>query len=160
MQSFPRSLGFVCAVAAVAGCGGSTSVRPFGGTYTLASVDGGSIPQPLVPGNTTPELLAGTLRVGTDSLNVTLSEQDIGSDGQPVDDPEPFMYAIPYARLGDSLYLPSDTSALHDSLYIGPPPATIGAIVGSSVRVVLVVASASSTGFFALPRRFLFIPSP
>ena len=159
MQRFARSLAFVGVMAVAVGCSGSTSVRPFGGTYDLATVDDAGVPQPLVPGTTTPELLAGTVRVGADSLDVTLTEQDIGSTGQPVDDPLQFVYSIPYARLGDSLYLPSDTLALHDSLYIGPPPPAIGAILGSSVRLVLLVAAASSTGFHDLARQFLFIPA-
>lgn len=77
-----RHLGVACAVALLAGCSGSTSVRPFGGSYELISVDGQRDPQPLDPGTTTPDLVGGTLNVGADSLDVTLKLQPVDSAGR------------------------------------------------------------------------------
>lgn len=159
MQRFARSLGLVAVLAVVVGCSGSTSVRPFGGTYDLASVEGRNLPQRLVPGNDAPELLGGTLNVGADSLDVTVSLQYFDGAGHPIGGPAPTAFDFPYARLGDSLYLASDTSALHDPLYTGPPPVAIGAILGSSVRMTLLFVVPTSTGFGYVSRRLLFTPA-
>lgn len=154
-----RRLGVGCVVALLVACSsGSTSVRPFGGAYDLISVDGQQIPQPLDPGTSTPELLGGTLTVGADTLVVNLSLQS-ESGGQATGNVAPMIVDFPYARLGDSLYLPSDTALFHDPIYIGPPPTPFGTIEGSSVRITLVVAPAMSVGFRATARRFFFAPA-
>ena len=135
-ETLGRCFSVVCAIALLVGCSGSTAVRPFGGAYDLVSVDEQQIPQPLYPGESTPELLAGTLTVGTDTLVVNLSLQS-DSNGHATGDVVPMIIDMPYARLGDSLYLPSDTALFHDPIYIGPPPTPFGVIRGSSVRVTL-----------------------
>lgn len=153
-----RRFGVVCAIALFVGCSGSTSVRPFGGAYDLISVDGEQIPQPLYPDTNTPELLGGTLAVGADTLVVNLSLQS-DSSGRATGDVIPMIADMPYVRLGDSLYFPGDTAALHDSLYLGPPPTPFGVIRGSSVRITLGLTHASSTGFRSVARQFLFAPA-
>lgn len=149
-----------CAIALFVGCGGSTSVRPFGGAYALASVDGRPDPQPFLPPLASPELLSGALHVGADTLGVSLSLQPVDSRGRVTGDVIPWVAQLPYARLGDSLFLPSDTAALHDPLYRGPPPTPIGLILGSSVRLTLALALPNSVGFnVPTVRQFLFVPA-
>ena len=153
-----RRFGVVCAVALLVGCSGSTSVRPFGGAYDLISVDGQQVPQPYYPGVSTQELLGGTLSVGPDTLIVNLSLQ-AESDGQPTGNVVPMVVDFPYARLGDSLYFPSDTALFHDPLYLGGPPPAFGAIAGSSVRITLAVYPPTSTGLRGIARQFSFAPA-
>ncbi len=117
-----RHLSVVCVVASRVACSsGATPVRPFGGAYDLISVDGRQIPQPYYPGVNTQELLGGTLTVGPDTLVVNLSLQS-ESDGQATGDVASMIVDFPYARLGDSLYFPSDTALFHDPLYLGGRP--------------------------------------
>ena len=154
-----RLIGAVCAVALLVGCSGSTSIRPFGGAYHLISVDGEPDPQPLSPGTMTPELVGGTLDVGADTLTVTLSLQPVDSTGRATGAVSSELSEIPYVRRSDSLFYAMDTLAFDDSLLLGGPPKPFGAIVGSNVRVLLVVPGSSSTGFFARARQFLFFPA-
>jgi len=154
-----RALGFVCVIALVVGCSGSTSVRPFGGEYDLISVNGRQIPQPYFPGTSVPELLGGRLTVGVDSLVVNLSLQADGS-GHAAGGVVSMVVELPYARLGDSLYLPSDTAIFHSPLYLGPPPTPFGAIRGSSVRITLAASRETSMGVESTVHRFAFAPAP
>ena len=155
-----RHLGVVCAIALLAGCSGSTSVRPFGGAYDLISVDGRPDPQPFYPGTATPDLVGGTLNIGPDSLDLTLSLQAVDSAGRPAGDIQELAGAIPYVRRGDSLFTDADTSGQGDALLPIGPPAPIGMILGSNVSLTLELPVVSSTGFSSETRRFLFSPAP
>lgn len=93
-----RPLGFVCAIAVLAGCSSSTFVCPFGGTYDLIDIDGQQTPQPLLPGLTTLEVVGGTLIAGQDTLHVTLSLQSEDSTGRPIGQLDPLVSAIPFVR--------------------------------------------------------------
>ncbi|HTL95756.1 MAG TPA: hypothetical protein VL157_09440 [Gemmatimonadaceae bacterium] len=158
-ETFVRHIGVVCVIALLVGCSGSTSVHPFGGAYDLISVDGQQVPQPFYPGVSTQELLGGTLTVGPDTQAVNLSLQS-ESGGQPTGNVVPMIVDFPCARLGDSLYFPSDTSLFHDPLYIGRPPPAFGAIAGSSVRITLAVYPPISTGLREIGRQFSCAPAP
>ncbi len=155
-----RHLGVACAVALLAGCSGSTSVRPFGGSYELISVDGQRDPQPLDPGTTTPDLVGGTLNVGADSLDVTLSLQPVDSAGRPAGEIEQLAGAVPYTRHGDSLFTAEDTAGRGDALLPNGPAAPLGVILGSNVSLTLYRPIPTSTGFTSRPRHFLFSPAP
>ena len=158
-----RRLGVVLAIALLVGCSSSTSVRPLGGTYDLVTVDGQRLPQPLDSASYTPEVLAGTLDVGADTLNLTLSLQAIDSTGMAVGAVFPMTGVIPYVRHGDSLLTVSDTGSYGDGL-VGPAPGAqqeIGRVSGSDVQLYLYTGIASSTGFTSTSRRrFLFSPAP
>lgn len=154
-----RPVGFVCAIALVVGCSGSTFVRPFGGEYDLITVDGEPDPQPLAPGTTTADLVGGMLSVGADTLDVTLLEQPVDGSGRATGEVTAVPSEIAYVRHGDSLFFSSDTVALNDSLFLGGPPKPFGAILGSDVRLTLDVPKPSSTGFANVLRRFLFAPA-
>ncbi|HEY7894023.1 MAG TPA: hypothetical protein VIC24_03910 [Gemmatimonadaceae bacterium] len=155
-----RPLGFLFAIALVVGCSGTTSVHPFGGAYNLLTVDGQPDPQPLVPRISSPRLLGGTMNVGADTLDVTLSVQAVDDAGRATGDIAPMVIDLPYARRGDSLYFPPDTLAFTDSLYIGPKPQAFGAILGSTVRLSLSFTFPTSTGFgYSHVRQLLFAPA-
>lgn len=154
-----RPLGLLCAIVLVGGCSNATSVRPFGGTYDLISVDGKPDPQPLFSGANT-DVVAGTLTVGSDTLNVILDLKSVDSAGRPTGDATPLVNAIPYVRRGDTL-LVADSGSLGDGfggLTSGAFP--IGKIVGSSVQLDLTFGIPASTGFGGPPGRFLFTPAP
>lgn len=75
-------------------------------------------------------------------------------------------FEIPYVRHGDSLLVPADTSSAGwgDGLFLGgeEPGAAqqVGAVVGSDVRLNLVLgAIPSSTGFSGSVSRLLFTPA-
>ncbi|HKV52722.1 MAG TPA: hypothetical protein VJO52_16120 [Gemmatimonadaceae bacterium] len=155
-----RPLGVLCAIALLGGCSGTTSLHPFGGAYNLLTVDGLPDPQPLVPGVVSPELLGGTMNVGADTLDVTLSLQPVDDAGRPTGDIAPMMIDLPYARRGDSLYFASDTLAFTDSLYVGPKPQAFGALLGSTVRLSLSFTISTATGFgYSHVRQLLFAPA-
>lgn len=157
-----RRVGVVLAIALVVGCSGSTSIRPFGGTYDLLNVDGRPDPQPLFPGANT-QVVSGMLTVDTDTLHLTLELQALDSSGRATGDITPSLGAIPYVRHGDSLLVPVDTAGWGDALLIGGevPGASqqIGTVLGSNVELSLFFGTASSTGFNATLRRFLFTPA-
>ncbi|HKT08196.1 MAG TPA: hypothetical protein VJR24_09890 [Gemmatimonadaceae bacterium] len=154
-----RRIGVVLVGAWLVACSSSsTSVRSFGGAYDLTSVDGGQLPQSYYPGVSTTELRGGTLTVGPDTLVVKLFLQ-AESGGQPTGDVVPMIVDFPYARLGDSLYLPSDTSLFHDPLYLGGPPPPFGAIEGSDVVITLAVYPPVGTGVRGVARQFSFAPA-
>jgi hypothetical protein len=90
-------------------------------------------------------------------VNLSLQSE---SGGQPTGNVVPMIVDFPCARLGDSLYFPSDTSLFHDPLYIGPPPPAFGAIAGSSVRITLAVYPPISTGLREIGRQFSCAPAP
>lgn len=90
-----RRLGVVLIIALFAGCSGSTSVHPFGGTYDLLNIDGRSDPQPLYPGANV-QVVSGTLGVDADTLYLTLELQPLDSSGRAVGDITPSLSAIPY----------------------------------------------------------------
>jgi len=133
----------IVAAAALAACTGSTSVRPFGGTYALATVNGSPVPQPEYPQAINPMIVGGVLTVGPDTLYFVLSLQPVDAGGHAAGDAVPFESRIPYSRRGDSLELEGE----------GPGA---GTILGSSVRLVLVTPP-SSTGISAL-NTYLFTP--
>ncbi|HKV52729.1 MAG TPA: hypothetical protein VJO52_16160 [Gemmatimonadaceae bacterium] len=152
-----RPLGLMCALALIAACSGSTSVRPFGGTYDLVSVNGKPDPQPVYVGSTT-EVVSGALVVSSDTLNVTLELQPeaITGPGDIVSD----VNAIPYVRRGDSLFI-ADSGSAGDGLGgLAPGARPIGRILGGNVQLSLAFTIASSTGFGNPPSRFLFTPAP
>lgn len=152
-----RRLAIICTLALFAACGGSTSVRPFGGTYDLVSVNGKPDPQPIYLGSTT-EAVSGTLVVSSDTLDVTLELLPAATTGPG--DVVPQVNAIPYLRRGDSLFI-ADTGSAGDGLGgAAPGPRPIGRILGSSVQLSLAFTVASSTGFGNPPSRFLFTPAP
>ena len=155
-----RRLGVVCAIAVLAGCSGSTSVRPFGGAYDLVSVDGRGDPQPLEKGTTTPDLVGGTLNVWPDSLELTLSLQNVDSAGRLTGDIEQLTGEVPYVRQGDSLFTAVDTSGRGGALLPNTPATALGRILGSSVVLTIYLPIPTSTGFTARPRQFLFTPAP
>ena len=134
-------------IAMVAGCSSTTSVRPFGGSYDLISVDGKADPQALFPGSKSPEVVGGTLAVGADTLTVTLLEQSVDGAGHAVGDVTSEVEAIGYTRQGDKL------------VFTNGAPGSGGVILGSGVRLTFEVSLASSTGFEAVTRNFLFVPS-
>ena len=134
----------VVAVAALAACSGSTSVRPFGGAYTLITVNGLPEPQPLYRNTNNPEIAGGALTVGPDTLYFDLALQPVDANGRAVGDTVSFEARIPYARQGDSLLLEGEGLGA-------------GTIVGSSVRLVL-ESPANSTGFTSGANRYLFAP--
>lgn len=133
----------IVATAALAACSGSTSVRPFGGTYALATVNGSPLPQPEYPQAINPMIAGGTLTVDPDTLYFVLSLQPVDAGGHAIGDAVAFESRIPYSRQGDSLVLEGE----------GPGS---GTILGSSVRLVLVTPP-SSVGFSAL-NKYLFTP--
>ena len=153
-----RRFGVVCAIALLVGCSGSTSVRPFGGAYDLISIDGQRIPQPLYKGSMAPDIVGGTLNVWPDSLDLTLSEQNVDSAGRPTGDVEQLAAIVPYVRQGDSLFTAADTSGRGDALFPTTPANPIGRILGSNVVVTVYLPVPSSTGFRLAPRRYLFTP--
>lgn len=134
----------LCVVGVLAACSGSTSVRPFGGTYALVEVNGLPLPQPEYSSSINPQIAGGSLTVAPDTLYVFLSLQPVDAGGHAVGDTVSFKERIPYFRQADSLVL-GDVGT-----YDG------GAIVGSSVRLRL-VTPASSVGF-ANENRYLFVP--
>lgn len=161
MRRFP----FVLAVALVAGCSSSTSVRPFGGTYDLLSVNGLPDPQPTYAGAAM-QVVSGTLSVGTDTLHLTLDLRALDNAGHATNDTMTVLGEIPYVRHGDSLLAPADTSSAGwgDALFIGGEvpgaPQGVGAVVGSDVRLNLLIGGIpSSTGFSGSVSRFLFAPA-
>lgn len=159
----PRSPWLLSAIAFLAACSSSTSVRPLGGTYDLASVQGLRLPQPLDSASYTPVVIAGTLDVGADTLELTLSLQTVDSTGRAVGAVFPLIATIPYVRHGDSLLTVSDTGSYGDGLGGLVPGAQqeIGRISGSNVQLDLYTSIASSTGFTnSSRRRFLFSPAP
>ena len=110
-------------------CSEGTSVRPFGGSYVLNSVNGHPIPQPLYPDSTNPLVVGGTLIVKADSLDVTSDFQAVDTSGRPVGTVMPFESKIPYVRQGDSL------------IYVGSASGPFGGkVVGNDVRLVLGLA--------------------
>lgn len=157
-----RPVGVVLAIALLVGCGGSTSVRPFGGSYDLLNIDGRPDPQPLYPGANV-QVVSGTLGVGTDTLRLTIELQPTDSSGQAAGDITPMLAAIPYLRHGDSLLAVADTSGWGDGLLIGGevPGASqqIGTVLGSNVELSLLFGIPSSTGFSGSARRYLFTPA-
>ena len=155
-----RHFGVVCAIALLAGCSSSTSVRPFGGAYDLISIDGRPDPQPFYPGTATPDLVGGTLNVGPDSLDLTLSLQAVDSAGRPAGDIQELAGATPYTRHGDTLFIAGDTAGRGDALLPTEPDIPFGTIIGSSVSLTLYLPIATSTGFTIVPRHFLFTPAP
>jgi hypothetical protein len=155
-----RLIGGVCAVALLVGCSGSTSIRPFGGVYHLISVDGEPDPQPFYPGSATPDLVGGTLNVGPDSLDLTLSLQAVDSAGRPAGDVQELAGATPYTRHGDTLFAAGDTAGRGDALLPTEPDIPLGTIIGSSVSLTLYLPIATSTGFTIVPRHLLFTPAP
>lgn len=160
MKALVRLLGFACAMALVSSCTDSTSVRPFGGTYELVSVEGKPIPQPLYPGTTTPQVIGGTLTVEPDTLNLVLSLLSVDSAGRATGPVMPSVGEIPYVRHGDSLFVVVDTAGQGDGLVAIGPPTPFGIITGSTVRLTLELPIATSTGFTVRPRRILFAPAP
>ena len=118
---------------------------------------------PLDSASYTPEVLAGTLDVGADTLDLTLSLQAVDSTGQAVGAVFPMTGTIPYVRHGDSLLTVPDTGSYGDGL-VGPAPGAqqeIGRISGSDIQLYLYIGMASSTGFTNTSRRrFLFSPAP
>lgn len=160
-----RRFQFAVAIALLAGCSSSTSGLPFGGTYDLLSINGLPDPQPPYVGAST-EVVSGTLSVGADTLHLTLELQALDNTGHPTGDTMPVLGAIPYVRHGDSLLVPADTSSAGwgDALFIGGEepgaPQPIGAIVGSDVRLNLLIgAIPASTGFSGSVSHFLFTPA-
>jgi hypothetical protein len=142
-----RRIALVAVMAALGACGSTTSVRPFGGTYDLISVDGKADPQSLFPGVKSPDVVGGTMGVSADTLTVTLLEQSVDSAGRAVGDVNPVVEAIAYNRQGDTLVFTNGAAG------------SGGVILGSSVSLTFELALASSTGFEAVTRRFLFVPS-
>jgi uncharacterized damage-inducible protein DinB len=81
------------------------------------------------------DVVAGTLTVGSDTLNVILDLESVDSAGRPTGHATPLVNAIPYVRRGDTL-LVADSGSLGDGLgglTSGAFP--IGKIVGSSVQL-------------------------
>lgn len=154
-----RPLGFVCAIALLAGCSSSTSVRPFGGTYNLLDISGRRTPQPLLAGLKTIEVVGGTLIAGQDTLHVTLSLQSEDSTGRPIGDIDPLVSAIPFVRHGDSLLVADSGSVGHGLGGVAPGFLPIGKVLGSSVELDLFFGLPLSTGFTGSVRHFLFAPA-
>lgn len=161
MRTYIQSVGVVCAATLILACSGSTSVRPISGTYDLVSIDSRPDPQPLYPGTTTPQLVGGTLTVGPDTLNVTLSLQSVDSTGRPIGDIEPAVYEIPYTRHGDTLVTSNNNSVVSgDPLLLGgDTSADVGAVIGSDVQLTLVLGVQSITGFTPATHQYLFAPA-
>lgn len=131
-------------VAALAACGGPTSVRPFGGAYTLITINGRPEPQPLYRNTNNPQIAGGALTVGPDTLYFDLALQPVDANGRAVGDTVSFEARIPYSRLADSLLLEGEGLGA-------------GTIVGSGVRLVL-ESPANSTGFTSGENAYLFAP--
>lgn len=158
---FVQALGMVCAAAVLVGCSGPTSVRPIGGAYDLVSIDSRPDPQPLYPGETTPQLVGGTLTVSSDTLSVTLSLQSVDSTGRAIGEIEPAVYEIPYTRHGDTLVTSNNNSVVSgDPLLLGGyTSADVGAVIGSDVQLALVLGVESITGFSPVMHQYLFAPA-
>jgi len=154
-----RLLILACGIGLVAACSSSTSVRPFGGTYNLISVNGQRIPAPLFPGLKTLDAVGGSVTVGGDTLNIVLSLQSLDSTGRPVGDVTPLRSALPYVRHGDSLIL-AESDSVGDGLGgLVPGSEPIGTILGSSVELTLFLGLPVSTGWGGPVSRFLFTPA-
>ena len=158
---FIQFVSMVCAAAVLVGCSGSTSVRPIHGTYALVSIDSRPDPQPLYPGTTTPQLVGGTLTVGTDTLTVTLSLQSVDSTGRAIGEIEAAGYEIPYTRHGDTLVTSNNNSVVSGEplLLGGDTSADVGAVIGSDVQLTLVLGVQSITGFTPAVHQYLFAPA-
>lgn len=160
-----RPLGLLCAIALLVGCGGSTAVRPFGGTYDLATVNGRPLPQPLYSGATT-GVSDATLDAGADTITLTMLLQPFDSLTHPTNvDVE--IEKIPYELHGDSLLVVLPTGSFGDGLLIRgldsgqQGPLLIGTLRGSNVQLLLSFVLPSSTGFTnSMTSRFLFTPAP
>lgn len=159
---FVRPLGFACAIALLLGCTGSTSARPFAGTYDLLRIDGKPEPQPLYPGTSSPEIVGGMLTVASDTLRVSLSMQAVDSAGRVIGDIGPAVYAIPYTRHGDELVTSNGNSLVNASPLLLPGSQAIaGSVVGNDVQLDLGVGTQSFIGIYSYAEHeLLFAPEP
>ena len=157
---FVRPLGLACAIALLLGCTGSTSARPFAGSYDLLRIDGKPEPQPLYPGTSSPEIVGGALTVTSDTLRVTLSMQMVDSTGRVTGEVNPAVYAIPYTRRGDVLITENANSLVNASPLLLPGSQAIaGAVVGNDVQLDLGVGTQSFIGIYSYAEhQLLFAP--